>query len=86
MQEDDIESISQWVGEYWYGYQNYMMKHHGEIFVKFFGNIHPPQKIGGCIGIMQGAIHSDEDYNEIMKITKEFCEKYRNPVNFPKVF
>lgn len=86
MDNDNIENVTNWVREYWDGYCRYMVKHHPVIFFKFQMNIMPPQKIGGCVGIMQGAIHSDEDYVEIMKISKEFCEKYENPINFPKYF
>lgn len=83
---DDIDGITNWVREYFIGYEKYMLRHHLELYNKFYMNIHPPQRIGGCIGIMQGKIHSDEDYDEIIKITKEFCEKYENPVDFPKDF
>ena len=83
---DNIENITRWVSEYFSGYDKYMWKHHLELYNKFYMNIHPPQHIGGCVGIMQGKIHSDEDYAEIMKISKEFCEKYKNPSNFPPDF
>lgn len=82
----EIDQISQWVSEYFSGYVRYMTKHHPDLFNKFYTNIQPPQRIGGCIGIMQGKVHSDEDYAEIMKISKEFCQKYEHPVNFPKDF
>lgn len=83
---DDINEISQWVSQYYAGYDKYMRTHHAELYNKFYMNIHPPQRIGGCVGIMQGRIHSDEDYAEIMKISKGFCEKYPNPINFPREF
>ena len=86
MSNDSIEAITQWVHEYWIGYCTYMQKYHAELYNKFVMNIHPPQRIGGCVGIMQGAIHSDKDYAEIMRISKEFCEKYEHPINFPKEF
>ncbi len=83
---EDIDQITQWVKEYYAGYEKYMLKHHFELYNMFYTNIHPPQRIGGCVGIMQGAKHSNEDYAEIMRISKEFCEKYEHPVNFPKEF
>ena len=86
MDNDNIENIGRWVSEYFAGYSKYMTKYYSELFNKFYMNIQPPQKIGGCIGIMKGKIHSDEDYAEIMRITKEFCEKYEHPINFPKGF
>ena len=86
MTEYSVEQVTQWVNEYWTGYFKYMTKYHKELYLKFEMNIRPPQHIGGCVGIMQGKIHSDKDYAEIMKISKEFCEKYENPINFPKDF
>jgi hypothetical protein len=84
--EYSIEETTQWVFEYYTGYEKYMRKHHFKLYEMFYMNIHPPQKIGDCVGIMQGKIHTDKDYAEIMKISKEFCEKYENPINFPKDF
>jgi hypothetical protein len=84
--DDNIDNISQWVYQYDEGYTKYMTKYYPELYRKFEMNIHPPQRIGGCMHIGQGRIHSDEDYAEIMKVTKEFCEKYPNPINFPKDF
>lgn len=83
---DNIENISRWVSQYFDGYVKYMRKYHPDLFDKFYNNILPPQRIGGCVHIGQGAKHSDEDYAEIMKISKEFCEKYENPIDFPKDF
>ncbi len=83
---DNIENIQNWVSAYHEGYHKYMVKNHAELYKKFSMNIFPPQEIGGCIGIMQGAIHSDEDYAEIMKVTGEFCEQYPNPKDFPQEF
>ncbi len=86
MVDYSMEETTQWVNQYWVGYVKYMTKHYPELFEKFDTNIHPPQKIGGCVGIMQGKNHSDKDYAEIMKVSKEFCEKYENPYFFPKDF
>lgn len=86
MSEPDIDTITAWVSSYYAGYEKYMQKHHNELYQKFYMNIQPPQGIGAGIGIMQGKIHSDEDYTEIMKITREFCLKYENPRDFPKEF
>ena len=83
---DDIDNVTNWVREYYLGYEKFMIKNHPELYNKFYMNIHPPQMIGGGIGIMQGKIHSDKDYAEIMRISKEFCEKYEHPINFPKEF
>ncbi len=85
-EEYDIDIITKWVFAYYAGYERYMQKHHLKLYNHFYMNIHPPQKIGGGIGIMQGKIHSDEDYKEIMRITNEFCNQYENPINFPKEF
>jgi len=86
MNSDNIDNVTNWVREYFQGYDKYMRKYHLELYNKFYMNIHPPQQIGGCVGIMQGKIHCDEDYAEIMRISKEFCEKYENPINFPTEF
>lgn len=86
MAEYVIEQTTQWVSEYWDGYMRYIIKYHPELYLKFATNIFPPQKIGGGIGITKGAIHSEEDYAEIMNITGDFCRKYENPINFPKEF
>ncbi len=83
---DNEDVITAWVTAYYLGYEKFMQKHHLQLYSKFYMNINPPQKIGGCIGIMQGAIHSDEDYKEIMSITHDFCVKYENPQDFPKEF
>ena len=84
--QDDIDSVTKWVSEYYEGYEKYMMKYHRVLYLKFYNNIHPPQRIGGCVGIMQGKVHTNEEYAEIMKISKEFCEKYEHPIHFPKEF
>ncbi len=84
--EHTIEETTQWVHDYYVGYEKYMQKYHSKLYSKFYMNIHPPQEIGGCVGIMKGKIHTDEDYAEVMKISKKFCEKYENPRNFPKDF
>lgn len=83
---DSIENITKWVSEYFTGYDKYMRTYHLELYNKFYNNIMPPQHIGGCVMISQGKIHTDEDYAEIMKVSKEFCEKYEHPINFPKDF
>lgn len=83
---DNMENIQRWVFAHHEGYHKYMNKYYPELYSKFYINIHPAQRIGGCVGIMQGAKHSDEDYAEIMKISKEFCEKYPNPRDFPQDF
>lgn len=83
---ETIEQISQWVHEYYEGYQKYMTKYHLELFNKFYQNIHPPQRIGGGCHIGKSARNTDEDYAEILKISKEFSEKYPNPIDFPKEF
>ena len=64
--EENIENITNWVREYFMGYDKYMRKHHHKLYDKFYNNILPPQNIGGCVMISQGEIHSDEDYAEIM--------------------
>ena len=84
MGNENIEQIQKWVHEYFQGYVKFMHKHHLELFNKFYQNIHPPQYIGGGILLGKSAKNTDEDYAEIMRITKEFCDQYPNPVDFPK--
>lgn len=84
--EDSIENITQWVHEYWNGYCTYMEKFYPVQFFRFVNNIYPPQKIGGGIMISQAAIHTNEEYDEIMKITGKFCRTYENPIDFPSEF
>ena len=86
MDNNNVDNITIWVSEYFSGYDKYMRKYHLDLYNKFSMNIHPPQNIGGCVGIMKGRIHTDEEYAEIMRISKEFCEKYEHPINFPKDF
>ena len=83
--EDNIDNVTKWVTEYYAGYHKFMSKHHLELYNKFYNNIFPPQSIGACVMIGKGS-QSDEDYNEIIKISKEFCETYENPRNFPLDF
>lgn len=86
MKEYGADETQDWVRPYFNGYVRYMLMHHPDLYIKFRGNIFPPQTIGSVITILQGAIHSDEDYNEILRITDEFCNKYKNPVDFPAEF
>jgi hypothetical protein len=86
MSNDNIENIGRWVHEYWQGYLKYMGKNHLALFNKFHQNLQPPQKIGGGILVGKSAKNTDEDHAEILRVTKEFCETYKNPVNFPKEF
>jgi hypothetical protein len=81
-----MNQIEIWITEYFAGYVKYMSKHHPELFNKFFQNIHPPQHIGGGILLGKSARNTDQEYAEIMKITKEFCTKYPNPIDFPSEF
>jgi hypothetical protein len=83
---DNIEQTQQWVHEYFDGYVKFMSKYHKELLGKFFQNVHPPQHIGGGVLIGRSARNTDEDYAEIMRVSKEFCEKYEHPINFPKEF
>jgi hypothetical protein len=84
--QDIHDATTPTVFQYYRGYESYMRKYHGNLFIKFYTNIHPPRKIGDCVRIMQGAKHSNEDYAEIMRITNEFCQKYPSPADFPKEF
>jgi hypothetical protein len=86
MSNESIEQTQQWIGEYYRGYQQYMLKHYPELFNKFYQNIHPPQRIGGGVMIGKSARNTDDDYAEIMKISREFSDLYPNPINFPKEF
>lgn len=86
MNNHNIEEITKWVNAYHLGYDRYMRKNHFDLYNKFYNNILPPQDIGGCVMISKGKIHSAEDYAEIMKISKYFCEKYNNPQDFPTDF
>ena len=84
--DENIENIGRWSSEYFAGYVKYMSKYHQELFNRFYQNIHPPQKIGGGVMVGRSARNTDEEYDEIMGITKEFCNKYDNPIDFPKEF
>lgn len=86
MSNESIEQIEQWSAEYFQGYYKFMIAHHPELYNKFEKNIHPPQRIGGGPTIGKSARNTEEDYIEILRITKEFCQKYQNPINFPKDF
>jgi hypothetical protein len=86
MATPEIHDATRSVFDYYRGYESYMQKYHKDLYIKFYTNIHPPRKIGDCVRIMQGAKHSNEDYTEIVRISKEFCEKYPSPADFPKEF
>lgn len=47
-----------------------------ELYKKFSGNIHPPQNWDECFMISKGKVHSEKDYNEMIKILSDFCGKY----------
>ena len=83
---DDIDIITRWISEYHEGYHKYMVKYHLEIYKLFRNNIQPPQAIGDCVYIGKSAKHTDEDYNEIRRISGDFCRKYKNPEDFPTDF
>ncbi len=90
MSNENIEDIQKWVSTHSDGYDKYMRKYYPDLYIKFcnmnFNSILPPQRIGGCISIMRARVHTDEDYNEMMKVSKEFCDKYPDPYKFPKDF
>ena len=76
---DDVDETTRWVDAYNTMYINYMYKNHRELYDKFEKNIHPPQHIGGGPMIGRSARNTDEEYEEIMRISKDFCEKYPEP-------
>ncbi|HLY71891.1 MAG TPA: hypothetical protein VKR53_19290 [Puia sp.] len=86
MATPEIPGTTRSVFDYYRGYETFMRKYHNDLFIKFYTNIHPPRKIGDCVRIMQGARHSNEDYAEISRISREFCATYPGPDDFPATF
>ena len=84
--EYTIEETTQWIKDYYWCYERYIRRHHIDLYIKFYRYFDRPQKIGDCISVMQSEIHSREDYAEIIRVTKEFCEKYENHEDFPEDF
>lgn len=72
--ELDPNELHKLISAYYHKYEKFMLKNHRDLYMKFEkNNIHPPQKLGECVGIMKGAKHSDKDYAEIMRISREYC-------------
>lgn len=78
------DELSREVSRHFSAYEAYMLKNHARLYRQFYNNIHPPQAFGECVGIAQSAHDSDEDYEEIRRISREFCEKY--PMDWRTVY
>jgi hypothetical protein len=81
------ENISAWTLNYLEGYETFMWKYYPNKYAKIHHrNLVLPEGIGERIHIKQSLKHSDKDYTEIVKITNNFCDKYSDPKEFPKLW
>ena len=81
------ENIPAWTLKYLEGYEAFMWKYYPNQYAKVHHlNIVLPEYSGQGIYIRQSIKHSNKDYREIERITKEFCEKYPDPKSFPFVW
>jgi hypothetical protein len=81
----DIKLTLDWITKYYTGYHKFMRIKYPDYLRDFENDIHPPKRIGDCIGIMQGK-NTLKDYVEIEKITSMFCKMYPNPESIPEEF
>jgi hypothetical protein len=79
------EIKNQYLIDYYHKYELFMLKNYPQLYTKFYFNISPPKDIGICVSIEKGE-KSEDDYNEILKITEEFCAKYPTLTDMPKEF